>query len=80
MAYIKNADVTLADVQRVLARVLLEYRDITGTHEGYVFLVECVTGLSLGEIVGFRAFADARRWILHERKSRDAFQSFFTRG
>ena len=79
MAYVKNADLTYADVQGVLTRVLPEYREITGTHKGYAFLVECVMGMSLGEIVGFRALADARRWILHERKSRDEFQSLFER-
>jgi hypothetical protein len=57
MAYVRNADLTLGQVQRLVQRC--GYEDLTSSVRGYVLVVRTPAE----EIIGFSSFAAARRLL-----------------
>jgi hypothetical protein len=57
MAYVRNADLTLGQVQRLAQRC--GYEDVTASHPGYAFVVRTPAE----EIIGFADLPAARRLL-----------------
>jgi hypothetical protein len=66
MAYVRNADLTLGDMQRLIQRC--GYEDITSSHPGSASVVR----IGGEEIIGFQSLAAARRlltWDLRQMRA-----------